>query len=554
MEKQKWVKRSVLAASVTALAVTAAACGGDKEEKASTAPGASTAATQAPAKRGSITVSLYDRGTVPAEEGTMDNNRWTKWVNENGPNDVKYITVPRFESLQKFNVLFASGSAPDLIFEYDTAYQGQLYNQKQLMPLDDLIAKNSKEYKAMLEKYPTLKKAGTMDDGKMYLVGRALDVNPQHYLFIRNDWLKKLNLKAPTTPEELLNVAKAFTTQDPDGNGKADTQGVGLSFVAGIVLNHMYGTGFTLFGTDQVPWILENDKVTHNWDRIKAAIQFQKDLYDAGVADKDFVTDKNGEKQKQAWITGKLGIYGGNGADLKTYETLMKNVPDAEVVPIALPKTPFGQYSPLLTNPIQMTGMVNAGAKDPAAVIRQIDFMVTEKFTKAIEFGLEGVHYKPTPEGCAEAIDPEKNKKERDYNRDLNMLQPIVGKCYGLDNKVNPTPTEKAMGNIVKMAKGIYMNPSTPMVGITQKAYLPNLPQDLATINTNANKTILDAANKAIVSGKSYTVDQFIGDAKSAWDKAGGAKVDDFYAQWYEKNKGNAILMADIYKMAASQK
>ncbi|WP_438444338.1 extracellular solute-binding protein [Gorillibacterium sp. sgz5001074] len=556
MANQKWVKRSVLAASVTALALTAAACGSDKEDASKSSPSASaggSVASAAPAKRGSITVSLYDRGTVPAEEGTMDNNRWTKWVNENGPNEVKYITVPRFESLQKFNVLFASGSAPDLIFEYDTAYQGQLYNQKQLMPLDDLIAKNSKEYKAMLEKYPTLKKAGTMDDGKMYLVGRALDVNPQHYLFIRNDWLKKLNLKAPTTPEELMAVAKAFTEQDPDGNGKADTQGVGLSFVAGIVLNHMYGTGFTLFGTDQVPWILENDKVTHNWDRIKAAIQFQKDLYDAGVADKDFVTDKNGEKQKQAWITGKLGIYGGNGADLATYEALKKNVPDAEAVPIALPKTPFGQFSPLLSNPIQMTGMVNRGAKDPEAVMRQIDFMSSEKFTKTIEFGIEGQHYKPTANGCAEAIDPAKNKKERDYNRDMNMLQPIVGKCYGLDNKVSPTPTEKSMGDIVKMAKSIYMNPSTPMVGITQKAYLPNLPQDLATINTNANKTILDAANKAIVSGKSYTVDQFITDSKSVWEKAGGTKVDDFYAQWYDKNKGTAILMADIYKMAAAQ-
>jgi putative aldouronate transport system substrate-binding protein len=546
------------AAAAVALAVTAAGCGEDKDNAADATPGASAGAgstsSTAPIKRGSITVSLYDRGTVPAEEGTMDNNRWTKWVNENGPNDVKYVTVPRFESLQKLNVLFASGSAPDLIFEYDTAYQGQLYNQKQLMPLDDLIANNSKEYKAMLDKYPTLKKAGTMDDGKLYLVGRAMDINPQHYLFIRNDWLKKLNLKVPATPEELMAVAQAFTTQDPDGNGKADTQGIGLSFVAGIVLNHMYGTGFTLFGTDQVPWILENDKVVHNWDRIKAAIQFQKDLYDAGVTDKDFVTDKNGEKQKQAWITGKLGIYGGNGADSKAYETLLKNVPDAEVIPMALPKTEFGQFSPLLSSPIQMTGMVNAAAKDPAAVIRQIDFMASEKFTKSIEFGLEGVHYKPTPQGCAEAIDGEKNKKERDYNRDMNMLQPIVGQCFGLENKVNPTPTERSLAAIVKMAKGIYMNPAAPMVGVTQKAYLPNLPQDLATINTNANKTILDAANKAIVSGKNYTVDQFMNDAKSAWDKAGGTKVDDFYAQWYVKNKESAILMADIYKMAAAQK
>lgn len=555
MSTKTWLKSTAVTAAAVTLALTAAACGDDNKGASDTSPGASSGTSStAPAKRGSISVSLYDRGTVPAEEGTMDNNRWTKWVNENGPNDVKYVTVPRFESLQKFNVLFASGSAPDLIFEYDTAYQGQLYNQKQLLPLDDLINKSSKDYKAVLEKYPALKKAGTMADGKLYTVGRPMDVNPQHYLFIRNDWLKKLNLKTPTTPAELLEVAKAFTTQDPDGNSKADTQGIGLSFVSGIVLNHMFGTGFTLFGTDQVPWILENDKVVHNWDRIKAAIGFQKELYESGVVDKDFVTDKNGEKQKQAWITGKLGIYGGNGADLTIYETLKKNVPTAEITIIPLPKTEFGQFSPLSSNPIQMTGMVNAATKDPEAVMRQIDFMVTEKFTKTIEFGMEGVHYTPTSNGCAQVIDADKNKKERDYNRDMNMLQPIVGPCYGLDNKVNPTPTEKELGDLVKQARTLYINEKAPMVGITQKAYLPNLPQDLATINTNANKTILDAANKTIVSGKSYSVDQFITDAKAAWEKAGGTKVDDFYAKWYDENKSTAILMADIYKMAAAQK
>jgi putative aldouronate transport system substrate-binding protein len=555
MSKKTWLKSTAVTAAAVTLALTAAACGDDNKGASDTSPNASSGTSStAPAKRGSISISLYDRGTVPAEEGTMDNNRWTKWVNENGPNDVKYVTVPRFESLQKFNVLFASGSAPDLIFEYDTAYQGQLYNQKQLLPLDDLINKSSKEYKAVLEKYPALKKAGTMADGKLYMVGRPMDVNPQHYLFIRSDWLKKLNLKTPTTPAELLEVAKAFTTQDPDGNSKADTQGIGLSFVSGIVLNHMFGTGFTLFGTDQVPWILENDKVVHNWDRIKAAIGFQKELYESGVVDKDFVTDKNGEKQKQAWITGKLGIYGGNGADITIYETLKKNVPTAEIAIIPLPKTEFGQFSPLSSNPIQMTGMVNAATKDPEAVMRQIDFMVTEKFTKTIEFGMEGVHYTPTSNGCAQVIDADKNKKERDYNRDMNMLQPIVGPCYGLDNKVNPTPTEKELGELVKQARTLYINEKAPMVGITQKAYLPNLPQDLATINTNANKTILDAANKTIVSGKSYSVDQFITDAKAAWEKAGGTKVDDFYAKWYDENKGTAILMADIYKMAAAQK
>ncbi|WP_405104430.1 extracellular solute-binding protein [Paenibacillus sp. FSL K6-1217] len=545
MSKPLWLRKKTAAGAASLMLVIAVTgCGGNNATQ-----GADGGKGEASGKRGSITVSLYDRGSVPAEEGTMSDNRWTKWVNENGPVNVKYITVPRFESLQKFNVLFASKSAPDLIFEFDTAYQGQLYNQKQLLPLDDLIKNSSTEYKAMLEKYPALRKAGTMADGKLYTVGRPVQFGPQHYLFIRNDWLKKLNLQVPTTPEELLNVAKAFTEQDPDGNGKADTYGTGLSFVAGIILNNMFGTGFTLFGEDQYPWVLENDKVVHDWDRIQAALSFQKQLYAAGVADKDFVTDKNGEKQKQDWISGKLGIYGANGADIGTYETLMKNSPEAEVIPIALPTTEFGQFSPTLTTPIQMTGMVNAAAKDPESVMKMIDFMVTEQYTTTIQNGIEGVHYKKTADGRAEVIDPEKNKKELEYNRDMGMLTPLIGKNYGLKNKVNPTPAEQSLIKIYEMSEKLYMDPARPIVGITQKAFLPLLPQDLTQINTNANKTILDRAMQAIVSSDPGSVDQFIAEAKGIWEKAGGPKVDEFYATWYQDHKADAIMLKDIYEM-----
>jgi putative aldouronate transport system substrate-binding protein len=256
-------------------------------------------AVATPEKRGSISMSLYDRGNVPAEEGTIDNNRWTKWLNEKGPANIKYVPIPRFESQQKFNVLFASGAAPDLILEFDRSYLGQLYNQKQLMPLDDLIAKSSTEYKKRLEQYPAIKKATTMPDGKMYFLARPYNLDPQQFLYVRADWLKKLNLPIPTTAEEMLAVGKAFTEQDPDGNGKKDTQGIGLSFTSGTVLNYMFGNGFTLSGSGQNPWILDNGKVVHDWERLKAALAYQKKIYDAGYTDKDFIADKNGQNQWQ---------------------------------------------------------------------------------------------------------------------------------------------------------------------------------------------------------------------------------------------------------------
>ena len=39
---------------------------------------------------------------------------------------------------------------------------------------------------------------------------------------IRQDWLDKLNLKAPTTVDELHDVLYAFRNEDPNGNGLKD--------------------------------------------------------------------------------------------------------------------------------------------------------------------------------------------------------------------------------------------------------------------------------------------------------------------------------------------
>lgn len=44
-------------------------------------------------------------------------------------------------------------------------------------------------------------------------------------MIIRQDWLDNLGLEAPTTIDEFEEVIRAFTEDDPDGNGEKDTYG-----------------------------------------------------------------------------------------------------------------------------------------------------------------------------------------------------------------------------------------------------------------------------------------------------------------------------------------
>jgi multiple sugar transport system substrate-binding protein len=62
-------------------------------------------------------------------------------------------------------------------------------------------------------------------DGNYYAIPFSAQAN---VLLVRTDWLRKTGGTAPRTWADLLSVAKAFTTGDPDGNGKADTYGIAV--------------------------------------------------------------------------------------------------------------------------------------------------------------------------------------------------------------------------------------------------------------------------------------------------------------------------------------
>ena len=69
---------------------------------------------------------------------------------------------------------------------------------------------------------PTAWQAATGADGKVY----GVPFSAQSFaLFIRKDWREKVKLPLPASWADLDTLAKAFTTKDPDGDGKADTYG-----------------------------------------------------------------------------------------------------------------------------------------------------------------------------------------------------------------------------------------------------------------------------------------------------------------------------------------
>ncbi|NOU71922.1 extracellular solute-binding protein [Paenibacillus sp. LMG 31458] len=510
------------------------------------------------AKRGKITVTIYDRGNIPSQEGKVDNNKITQWISEAGPVDVKFVPIPRTQSEQKLNALFAAGEAPDLILEYAPQIKNTLIDQKLLRPIDDMIDTYSTNYKELLKKYPALRIAGTGSDGKLYHFGRINETIPQRGLFIRTDWLKKLKLDIPKTTEELYQAAKAFTNLDPDGNGRNDTYGMAMSYNSGAVLNEMFGVTYPDF-------VVQNGELVHGWDHIQAVVAFKRKLYSEGLVDQQYLNDKNGSKAKQDFLTGKIGIYMDQFNVPITfyndyYMPLKRSNPNAEITVIPYPKTPVGQFNPIFVNPIQMTGVVNAGTKDPEAVMKFVDFASSEAFMKTMYYGFEGVHSKTEPGKCPQVTDLDKWKTEFNFaTGDFAMLaSPILsGNCYYGTEKLNANDPFQADVKKMFELNSSFINFDLQVAGPTHSEQMPQLPKELQQILSNTTNHVGVGDGyiwiKSILT-PNYLPEQAMQDAIALWEKAGGKQVDDWYRNYYANEKSHMILTKDIYDIFRQQR
>lgn len=121
---------------------------------------------------------------------------------------------------------------------------------------------------------------------------------------IRMDWLKKLNLPVPKTFDDYYNVLKAFTTQDPDGNGKNDTYGLALGYT-------IYETSglFGAYGLHR-GFLKDSSGKLYSPYATDAAIpvyQFLARLYKEGILEPNFVTNQS-SNFRDLFMTDKAGM------------------------------------------------------------------------------------------------------------------------------------------------------------------------------------------------------------------------------------------------------
>lgn len=342
--------------------------------------------------------------------------------------------IPKSEFQNKYSVLAASGSLPDIscLGANDfQAYAGQgLY-----MDIAEQLEKHA--YNLMKHIKPEewdLCKYQGKQIGIPYLriAGKVIPI-------VRQDWLDNLGIKMPETLDEYENMLIQFTKNDPDGNGKDDTYGIGA--VANGVGN-TFDMIFGAFGFQLKKYYLKEEKIypANISEEYKAALEYINKLWDAGAIDPDLFIIK-GDQARQRIAQGKVGSFCGWWSSvpeaLEAQNKIKEINPKANLVPIyPAVKGLDGKSGMISYGNFGGARCISSKCENSETAIKFLDYLCTDEGNELVWMGIKGVHYIDVVKGRTEEgqkafdekwLDPFAQIISRlDIDRNTNSEDPIT--------------------------------------------------------------------------------------------------------------------------------
>ena len=380
-----------------------------------------------------LTVEVFERGNAPSNGETADNNRWTKWINDEfgakNNIEVKFQPIQRSQEVEMLNVLMASKQAPDIIFTYDRSIYTSFAQQKGLTELSDLIEKHGKQLKSFLGN--TLESMEL--DGKLYGVTSKRAYSGQFISYVRQDWLDRLGMEIPKSPDEVYEMLKAFKANDLDGVGSENV--IGMPLTANSFAQEDWQQQ-----TVQMVWAFVEPMSKKDFYTLpqiqypgyKEGVRFLNKLYNEGLIDPDFAFQNDNKKMDEHIATGRTGFFtrdinvGVN--ETGCVGTLTKHKPNANYVACAPFNNKNGISPKRLYGATALYIMIPAFSDSAPEAIKYLNWMADSEVGTELMFGVEGEHYKLV-EGIPVTIDPEYNKQTKWNTTDLSII--YNGADYG---------------------------------------------------------------------------------------------------------------------------
>lgn len=295
------------------------------------------------------------------------------------------------------NARISGGDMPDMFFlpEQKMDYLYQYADSGVIMSLDNYM----EELAPLMEWSGEENLRANYYKDKMWLVPQKPQTLVYDEMLFRKDWIDAIGAEAPKTIDDMLELSKRLTFDDPDGNGKNDTFGFSGPGLGGFdAIMNPYGV--SIFNH----FVIRDNEVqsTMLLPNMPAALEKCKEFVDAGVTDPDMVAntwDTLGDKMAQ----GKLGLVKGgwSGTFKQMQQDEIKAInPNAEWLWFDQPDAGAGE--PAVSGIQDMANTkgrwcISAEVeKDPEklqAVFKLLNWMVTEEGQRLTCYGVEGRHY-----------------------------------------------------------------------------------------------------------------------------------------------------------------
>ncbi len=371
------ILKGVAAATIAASLV---GCGQSAGNTPASSPGAGTSSGAA-GREDAYTVTYMHKTNGDEKflgNDSFNDNVWTRYYRDSLGITLDYKVAAAGDDYdQKMSMAIASNSLPDIMDLSPSQFQ-DLAAAGKLADLSQVYEDNASDLlKQTIEVDGGVQLASGKIDGKLYGIPQlAAADGTGDLLWIRTDWLKALNLEAPTTMDELLDVAKAFRFNDPDGDGAEDTWGIG--FQKDIVTESGASPGsfdgfFAAYGAYPRAWIKDDSgKISYSgiMPGAKQALAQLSQMYKDGLIDPEFGV-KDATKLGEDIASGKVGMfYGNEGIPWGATKSCVENDPNADWQCYPIVSATDKPAKPATYVRISRYFAVNANCKHPEALIK----------------------------------------------------------------------------------------------------------------------------------------------------------------------------------------
>lgn len=163
------------------------------------------------------------------------------------------------------------------------------------------------DYPNLKTTFPEVQQAASIN-GRVFGVFRGRD-RMRTAVIVRKDWLESVGMPLPRTTDDLRAVARAFSENDPDGNGVDDTYGLIIPKWPGAVgTNSPYDVIETWHGAGN-RWTERAGELVPNFttDEWLEAVDYEKSLVDDGLVNPDYATFDSAN-WNEPFLNGEGGI------------------------------------------------------------------------------------------------------------------------------------------------------------------------------------------------------------------------------------------------------